>query len=134
MNKFLTLSCPISIFDYLGLSRCISVNFGLYLSISAYLGLSWSFSVYLCLSLSISVYLSLSRTISDYLSLSWIIFDYFWLSGKGIYCPIIRKRGRGGIKPVPLEYFGEENLYLRNFPYFCAKMEHFFLIFWKIIA
>ena len=38
----------------------------------------------------------------------------------------------GGIKPVPLEYFGEENLYLRNFPYFLAKIEHFFEFFEKL--
>ena len=124
----------LTILVYLGASRCISVNFGLSLSISAYLGLSWSISVYLCLSLSISVYLSLSRTISGYLSLSWIIFDYFWLSGKGIYCPIIRKRGRGGIKPVPLEYFGEENLYLKKFSLLLGKNLAFFEFFEKIIA
>ena len=40
----------------------------------------------------------------------------------------------GGMKPVPLEYFGEENLYLRNFPYFWAKIEPFFLIFRKIVT
>ena len=50
---------------------------------------------------------------------------------RGIYCPIIREGG-GGIKPVPLEYFGEENLYLRNFPYFLAKIEHFFEFFEKL--
>ena len=45
---------------------------------------------------------------------------------RGIYCPIIRTRG-GGVrkKSVPLEYFWEENLYLRNFPDFWAKMKHF---------
>ena len=39
-----------------------------------------------------------------------------------IYCPIIPLRGGegGGENPVPLEYFGEENLYPRNFPYFWA--------------
>ena len=37
---------------------------------------------------------------------------------RGIYCPIIRAQGGGGKKPVPLEYFGEENLYLMDFSYF----------------
>ena len=40
--------------------------------------------------------------------------------------------GGGGIKPVPLKYFGEENLYLRDFPYFWAKIEHFFNFFEKL--
>ena len=33
--------------------------------------------------------------------------------------------GEGGKKTVPLECFWEEYLYLRNFPYFRAKIDHF---------
>ena len=128
------ISRSILLYLYFWLSWSIAVHLSQFWSISVYLGLSWSIMVYLCLSLSISVYLGLSRTISDYLSLSWIIFDYFWLSGKGIYCPIIRKRGRGGIKPVPLEYFGEENLYLKKFSLLLGKNLAFFEFFEKIIA
>ena len=62
---------------------------------------------------------------TKYLTLIWL---------KGIYCPIIRKRGRGGIKPVPLEYFGEENLYLKKFSLLLGKNLAFFEFFEKIIA
>ena len=34
-----------------------------------------------------------------------------------LYCSIIRKGGGGEKNPVPLKYFGEENLDQRNFPY-----------------
>ena len=43
----------------------------------------------------------------------------------GIYCPIIRKGGGVGIKPVPFDYFGKKTCTLENFPYFRAKIEHF---------
>ena len=36
---------------------------------------------------------------------------------RGIYCPIIPTWG-GGTKPVPLEYFGKENLYPMDFSHF----------------
>ena len=54
-----------SIFDYLGLYRCISVYLGLSWSILDYLGLSLCISVNLSASLCILVYLGLSRTILD---------------------------------------------------------------------
>ena len=51
--------------------------------------------------------------------------------GSEVYIVQLFVKG-GGIKPVPLEYFGEENLYLSNFPYFSAKIEHFLKIFEKL--
>ena len=52
---------------------------------------------------------------------------------RGIYCPIIREWG-GGIKPVPLKYFGEENLYLRKGVHIFTQTRGKFYIYGEIIA
>ena len=44
---------------------------------------------------------------------------------RGTYCQYSVWGVGGGIKPVPLVKNREENLYLANFPYFLAKIEHF---------
>ena len=81
LNKFLALFYSISIFYYLGLSRCISVYLGLSKSILVYLGLSCSILFYLGLSWTILDYIRLSGNIWDYLGLFWTIWDDLRLSG-----------------------------------------------------
>ena len=81
----------------------------------------------------------ISSMLNNSTSQRYILSNYSWL---GVYIV----RGWGYILSnyswlgVPLEYFGKKTCTFANFPYFWAKIEHFFLkflffvIFRKIIA